>query len=77
MQDYLFVIKDGEGDHVEFEYDPKDDSKNIKASITDIDGETSVYVNICLADARALKNFMALLVDAMTTIELTQELNND
>ena len=77
MQDYLFVIKDGEGDHVEFEYDPKDDRKNIKVSITDIYGDTGVYVDICLADARALKNFMALIVDAMTTIELTQEPSND
>ena len=68
MQNYLFTIKDGDGDQIEFEYDPEEDFKNMRVSITDLDGDTSVYVNFCVVDIMSLQRFLNLAVDSMIDI---------
>jgi YD repeat-containing protein len=74
MQNYLFSIKDGDGDQIEFEYDPEEDFKNMRVSITDLDGDTSVYVNFCVVDIMSLQRFLNLAVDSMIdTIKATAE----
>jgi hypothetical protein len=69
MQGYGFSIKDQDGDLVEFEYDPKTDGKNMTVWVVDIDEESSVYVNVSLADAIALKSFLTLAINAMAKTE--------
>ena len=69
MQVYGFSIKDQDGDLVEFEYDPKTDAKNMTVWVVDIDEESSVYVNVSLADAIALKSFLTLAINAMAKPE--------
>jgi hypothetical protein len=69
MQVYGFSIKDGDGDQIEFEYDPKTDAKNMTVWVVDIDEESSVYVNVSLADAIALKSFLTLAINAMAKTE--------
>jgi hypothetical protein len=69
MQVYGFSIKDQDGDLVEFEYDPKTDAKNMTVWVVDIDEESSVYVNVSLADAIALKSFLTLAINAMAKTE--------
>jgi hypothetical protein len=69
MQVYGFSIKDQDGDLVEFEYDPKTDAKNMTVWVVDIDEESSVYVNVSLADAIALKSFLTLTINAMAKTE--------
>lgn len=69
MQLYGFTITDEDGDLVEFEYDPKTDAKNMTILVSDIDETDGVYVNICLADAIALKSFLTLAINAMAKTE--------
>ena len=65
MQMYGFTITDQDGDLVEFEYNPKTDAKNMTVWVVDIDEESSVYVNVSLADAIALKSFLTLAINEM------------
>ena len=69
MQMYGFTITDQDGDLVEFEYNPKTDAKNMTVWVVDIDEESSVYVNVSLADAIALKSFLTLAINAMAKTE--------
>lgn len=69
MQMYGFTITDQDGDLVEFEYNPKTDEKNMTVGVVDIDEESSVYVNVSLADAIALKSFLTLAINAMAKTE--------
>jgi hypothetical protein len=66
---YGFTITDQDGDLVEFEYNPKTDAKNMTVWVVDIDEESSVYVNVSLADAIALKSFLTLAINAMAKTE--------
>jgi hypothetical protein len=66
---YGFTITDQDGDLVEFEYNPKTDEKNMTVWVVDIDEESSVYVNVSLADAIALKSFLTLAIKAMAKTE--------
>ena len=69
MQMYGFTITDQDGDLVEFEYNPKTDEKNMTVWVVDIDEQSSVYVNVSLADAIALKSFLTLAINAMAKTE--------
>ena len=78
MQNYLFSIKDGDGDQIEFEYDPEEDFKNMRVSITSLEGNASVYVNFCVVDIMSLKRFLNLAVDSMIdTIKARAEGENN